>query len=144
MRKLDARRANSLSALYVRHSADFLTLTIQKFGLSVEEVAIVFLILAENSRNAKRMDIELDDLNGENAAVSPSRAPPVTLKFIYSSLRINRETARRRLNALSEKGLVLKKNGGYVVYGTNSLVLDILSYSSFALSRLLNDLDLPE
>jgi hypothetical protein len=103
-----------LSALYVQYLTDFTVYLLHKFQLSVEDMTIVCLIAAESTRPLIE-DAHLRLEFGFEDKVLPSDyRPPVTLKFIYSSLRMNRETVRRKLKKLVELGFIMKVGRGYV------------------------------
>lgn len=114
MRETQARATRLLSALYLRHFADFIVHAVHKLKLSVDEVAIISLVAAESTRPLID-ETDLAQQFGREVDVMPSEhRRPVSLKFIYSSLGMNRETARRRLNTIVDRGLLLKVNGGFV------------------------------
>lgn len=120
-----------LSALYLRHLTDFIVYAVHKLELSVDEVAIISLVAAENTRSL------IDDTNlafefgRENDALPTELRRPVSLRFIYSSLGMNRETARRRLNAIVARNLLLKVKGGFVFppqTGTSDYTSDLRAF----------------
>lgn len=103
-----------LSAIYINHLSDFFTYSVHKLQLSIDEIAIICLVAAQNTRPIVS-DKKLKENFGYEKSVLPNEQRlPVNLKFIYSTLGINRETARRRLNNLVDRGFLLKEKGGFI------------------------------
>ena len=99
----------------LRHMVDFLSFAVYNYELSVEEVAMVCLIGAESTRPIVD-DPFLANKYGYELEVLPlDDRPAVALKFIYVTLGINRETARRKIDRLVKRGFVVKTARGYVL-----------------------------
>lgn len=111
---LDGLPTRYIGSILVRGIYEFLVLAVQKLDLSVEEVAIVALVSAESTRPIVE-EVYLTQVFGYEGEVLPDlERPPVKLKFIAGSLGMNRETCRRRLIGLVERGFLVKRGGGYI------------------------------
>lgn len=83
-------------------------------GFSVEEIAIITLVAAESTK-ALSSDKYAREVYGYESNVIPnSERSPLPLKTIYTSLGMNRETARRKVKRLVENGHLLKVERGYI------------------------------
>ncbi len=103
-----------VSSLTVRFFSEFITTVVSLKGFTLDEIAIISLVATESTRP---MVDELGlyrDFAFEDMALPDEQRPAVKLKFIYTSLGINRETARRKLNKLVERGLIVKREDGYI------------------------------
>lgn len=115
MSKSENRPTRRAASYMLRHMVDFLSFAVYNYKLSIEEVAMVCLIGAESTRPivddpflANKYGSELDVLPLEDR-------PAIALKFIYVTLGINRETARRKMDRLVARGFVVKTPDGYVL-----------------------------
>lgn len=127
----DDRPTRRIASYMLRQVVDFLGFAVNHYGLSIEEVAIVCLVATESTRPIVEHP-SLSNTYGNEAEVLPlAERVPVTLKFIYASLGINRETARRKLERLAERGYIIKTPKGYIVpeqTGTTDFSLELRNY----------------
>lgn len=111
---LDGLPTRYIASVLTRGIYEFLVLAVQKLDLSVDEVAIVTLVSAESTRPIVEEAYLTQVFGYEGSALPIIERPPVKLKFIAGSLGMNRETCRRRLIRLVERGFLVKRGGGYI------------------------------
>lgn len=103
-----------VTAALVSAFAEFIKTVVILKDLSVEDMAIIILVAAESTK-ALTSDKHIRTVYGYEEQVIPdSDRPPLSLKAIYTSLGMNRETARRKVKGLVEKGYIHKVEGGYI------------------------------
>lgn len=103
-----------ISAAMVSAFADFVKTVILLKGFSIEDIAIIVMVAAESTK-ALTSDKNARNVYGYETNVIPnSERHPLPLKTIYTSLGLNRETARRKVKGLVERGYLLKVEGGYI------------------------------
>lgn len=112
----DADRPTRRVASYMlRHVVDFLSFGVHNYQLSVEEAAMVSLVAVESTRPIVD-DLFLSNSFGFEREVLPDEErKAVTLKFVYTTLGINRETARRKMERLVERGFVARSGHGFIL-----------------------------
>lgn len=103
-----------LSAVFTRLVSDFIVSAVKINGLKVEEIAIITLVASESIRPLLDNIYTSKTFGFEFEALPDSERTPVSKKFIYESLGINRETLRRRLSKLVERGMLKQVSGGYI------------------------------
>lgn len=103
-----------ISAAMVSALTDFIKTVVVLKGFSVEDIAIIALVASESTK-ALRSDKYSREIYGYETNVIPnSERNPIPLKAIYTSLGLNRETARRKVKGLVEGGHLLKVKGGFI------------------------------
>ncbi len=93
--------------------SDFMRFSVEKYGFSVEEIAIICLVASESIRDLRTDAFAARNYGTEDIAFPNEFRTPVSLKFIHVSLGMSRETARRKLESLVERGFLNRGKGGY-------------------------------
>ena len=83
-------------------------------GFSVEDIAIISLVVSESTKALTSDKYSRECYGYETNVLPNSERHPTPLKAIYTSLGLNRETARRKVKGLVESGYLLKVKGGYI------------------------------
>lgn len=115
MSKTDSRPTRRAASYMLRHMVDFLSFAVYNYQLSIEEVAMVCLIGAESTRPIVDDPFLANKFGNEGDVLPLEDRPAVALKYIYLTLGINRETARRKMDRLVKRGFVLKTDRGYIM-----------------------------
>jgi len=115
MAKTNKSGATRLAASYfAKFTTEILGSAVQKHKISIEDLAIIALVFTESTRPI-RDDPYLASKFGFEARGLPNEyRPAVNLKFVYTSLGLSRETARRKLEKLVERGFLHRTEAGYV------------------------------
>lgn len=109
------RPTRKAASFMLRQVVDFLSFAVHHYQLSIEEVAMVCLVGVESTRPIVD-DIFMSTNFGYEGDVLPNdERPAVSLKFIYATLGINRETARRKMERLVQKGFIVKTPEGFIL-----------------------------
>jgi Fic family protein len=103
-----------LSALFIGQLTDFVTYAVHKYEMSLEEVLIVCLVASRSTRTIIENNYDSKEFGFENNSLPNKYRSPVKLKHIYTSLGINRETARRRLKHLVGRKFLIKTKEGFI------------------------------
>jgi DNA-binding MarR family transcriptional regulator len=104
-----------ISSFAIEFISDFICYCAEKYGFSAEEVAILSLIASESTREIRRDAFVARNFGAEDDAFPTSYRTPVTVKFIHMRLGMSRETTRRKLEKLAERGLVRKTKRGFAL-----------------------------
>lgn len=91
---------------------EFLRFGIHQNDLTVEEVAIICLVASESTRELRKDPFSTRNYGSEEAAIPDDARPTVSLKFIHTTLGMSRETTRRRVVGLVERGLLRRSRRG--------------------------------
>lgn len=129
-----------VGSFFVELFSEFMRFGVQQNNLTIEEVAIICIVASESLRELRKDPFVTRNYGREGAAIPDEARPSVSLKFIHTSLGMSRETARRRVNGLVERGY-LKRSGRGVFFpaqvGNNDYTYEIRSF----LVRKLKDLN---
>lgn len=109
---LPTRYVSSFVAEFI---SEFIHFAVEKYGFSVEEIAIVCLVASESTREIRHDAYLLNKYGAEIAAIPDDFRFPVSVKFVCNQLGTSRETTRRRLENLVSKGFLVKNKGGYTL-----------------------------
>lgn len=102
------------ASLFTKSAVDLVKFAVNRFDLSITELVIVALVFAESTRPI-REDQELASSFGqENQGLPNKYRFSVSLAFVHNALGLSRETARRKLGQLVERGWLVKVNGRYM------------------------------
>ncbi len=99
-----------IASFFVELFSDFMRVGIRQNDLTVEEVAIICIVASESTREIRKDPFATRHFGTEDRAVPDDARPSVSLKFIYTSLAMSRETTRRKVAGLVERGF-LKRSG---------------------------------
>jgi len=129
-----------IASFFIELFSEFLRFGVHQNNLTVEEVAIICVVASESTRDLRRDPFATRTFGGEERAIPDEARPSVSLKFIHTSLGMSRETTRRRVMGLVERGY-LKRSGRGVFFpaqvGPDDYTRDIRNF----LVRKLRDLD---
>jgi Holliday junction resolvasome RuvABC ATP-dependent DNA helicase subunit len=109
------RPTRKASSFLLRHIVDFLSFAVNHYQLSIEEVAMVCLVAVESTRPIVDDTFMSTNFGFERDVLPLEERPAVSLKFVYATLGINRETARRKMERLVNKGFIIKTPEGYIL-----------------------------
>lgn len=104
-----------VASFIVEFISDFMRFSVEKYGFSAEEIAIVCLVASESTRELRRDAFIAKNYGSEDVAFPSGYRMPVSVKFVHVSLGMSRETARRKLEALVERGFLTRGKGGYTL-----------------------------
>lgn len=107
-----AAASRYIASAYIEIFSEFIRFAVHQNHLSVEEVAIICVVAAESTRELRKDPFATRTYGGEGAAMPNEARASVSLKFIHSSLGMSRETTRRRVNALVERGYLRRAGRG--------------------------------
>ena len=103
-----------VASFVVEFISDFMHFCVEKYGFSIEEMAIIWLVASESTREIRHDAYLLKTYGTEIAAIPDGFRFPVSVKFVCNRLGTSRETTRRKLENLANKGFLTKTKGGYV------------------------------
>lgn len=89
---------------------------VRLLDLSIEELAIIVLVVAESTRPIREDPYLAARFGYETRALPDEYRPAVNLKYIHSSLGLSRETTRRKLERLVARGFLTKTRSGYIFH----------------------------
>jgi hypothetical protein len=101
-----------VASFFVEVFSDFMRFAIHQNDLSPEEVAIICLVAAESTRELRRDPFATRTFGAEEAVLPDAARPTVSIKFIHTSLGMSRETARRKVAGLVERGFLNRSGRG--------------------------------
>jgi hypothetical protein len=105
-----AAASRYIASFFTELLGEFMRFGIHRYDLTVEEVAIIVLVASESTRELRTDPSAKRIYGGEKLAMPNEVRPSVSLKFINTSLGMSRETTRRRVAGLVERGY-LKRSG---------------------------------
>lgn len=103
-----------ISSFAIEFISDFYCFCAGKYGLSAEEVAILSLIASESTREIRSDAFVARNYGDEDDAFPTVYRSPVSVKSVHTRLGMSRETTRRKLENLAERGLIKKVSGGFI------------------------------
>jgi hypothetical protein len=101
-----------VASFFVEIFSDFLGVAVEKFGLPPEDIAILCLVASESTRALRKDAFTTRTYGGEDQAFPDCDRPTVSIKFIHTRLGLSRETTRRKVARLVERGFLKKARGG--------------------------------
>lgn len=104
-----------IASFVVEFISDFMHFCVGKYDFSIEEIAIVCLVASESTREIRQHAYLLKTYGTEIAAIPDGFRFPVSVKFICNQLGTSRETTRRKLESLANRGFLVKDKGGYTL-----------------------------
>jgi len=129
-----------VASFFIELFSEFMRFGVQQIDLTVEEVAIICVVAAESTRELRQDPFVTRTFGREGAAIPDEARPCVSLKFIHTSLGMSRETTRRRVAGLVERGY-LKRSGRGVYFPAQTGVDDYTYEVRNFLVRKLKDLN---
>lgn len=115
MSTINANRPTRLAAsLFTKYLVDLVGFAVNRYKISIEELAIIALVFTESTR-ALREDPDLARNFGFEREGLPNKyRPTVSLKDVYTTLGLSRETTRRKLERLVERGFLVRLDNRYL------------------------------
>jgi DeoR-like helix-turn-helix domain len=101
-----------ISSFIVEFFSDFMCFAIKLNDVSVEEVAILCLVAAESTREIRKDPFVMKNFGTEDFVFPDTLRPTVSIKVIHTQLGMSRETARRKVATLVERGFLKRAKGG--------------------------------
>jgi hypothetical protein len=103
-----------LGVLLARELLEFAKFNVHKFDIGVEELMILCCVVWNSTKDIVEEVYLTREFGYERNVLPTNERPPTSLKTIYTTLNMKRETARRKLVRLVDMGLVVRVKGGYV------------------------------
>lgn len=129
-----------VASFFIELFSEFMRFAIDHNDLTVEEIAIVTVVAAESTRELRNNPFAARNFGGEENVIPDDARPSVSLKFIHTSLGMSRETARRRVVSLIERGH-LKRSGRGIYFPAQIGEDDYTAEMRAFLLRKLKDLN---
>ena len=104
-----------IASFTISFISDFMRFSVEKYGFSVDEIAIICLVASESIRDLRGDAFAARNYGTEDVAFPNEFRKPVSLKFVHVSLGLSRETARRKLESLVERGFLNRGKRGYTL-----------------------------
>lgn len=92
--------------------SDFMCFAIEQNNLSPDEVAILCLVASESTREIRKDPFAMRHFGKEDFAFPDTERPTIGIKVIYTRLGLSRETTRRKVASLVQRGFLKKGKGG--------------------------------
>ncbi|MEO0061736.1 MAG: hypothetical protein RLZZ08_296 [Pseudomonadota bacterium] len=102
-----------LSALMVREFLEFVRMVVYAYNLDVDEMLIITCVVAESTRDLLDEAYVSNYYGFEQRSFPDAERNVISLRAIYTTLRMSRETVRRKLARIVDVGLLEKVRGGY-------------------------------
>lgn len=109
---MESQSTRYIASFIVEFFSDFMCFAIKQNDLAVDEVAIICLVAAESTREIRRDPFAMRKFGNEDFAFPDVERPSVSIKTIHTRLGLSRETTRRKVAGLVERGFLKRANGG--------------------------------
>jgi len=104
-----------ISSFIIEFLSDFMCFAIELNDLTVEEVAIICLVAAESTREIRKDPFAMKTFGNEDFVFPEAERPTVSVKVIHTRLNMSRETTRRKVADLVDRGFLKRgKRGVYL------------------------------
>ena len=104
-----------MASFVVEFISDFTHFCVEKYGFSTEEISIICAVATESTREVRRYGYMLKTYGTEVQAIPDEFRFPVSVQFVCRRLGMRRETTRRKLEDLANRGFLNKIKGGYAL-----------------------------
>jgi DNA-binding MarR family transcriptional regulator len=101
-----------IASFIVEFFSDFMCFAIKQNNLTPEEVVIICLVAAESTREIRKDPFAMRHFGTEEFAFPDTERPTVSVKVIHTRLGLSRETTRRKVAGLVERGFLKRTRGG--------------------------------
>lgn len=101
-----------IASFFVEFFAEFMCFSVEKFQLAPDEIAIICLVASESTREIRRDPFATRNFGGEERAFPDMERPAVSIRTIHTRLGLSRETTRRKVASLVERGFLRRGRGG--------------------------------
>ncbi|MEY3635149.1 MAG: hypothetical protein RLZZ61_1559 [Pseudomonadota bacterium] len=102
-----------ISSFVVEFISDFMHFCIEQYKFSTDEVSIICVVATESTREILHDGYLLKTYGAEGPAIPDEFRFPVSVQFVCRRLGMPRETTRRKLESLANRGFLTKIKGGY-------------------------------
>lgn len=103
-----------VSALMLREFYDFIRMAIHRYDMDLEDLMIVICVASESLHDVVEEAYLSNEYGFESNVLPTAERRPVSLKHIHTVLNLSRETARRKLLRIVDKGYLLRVKEGYI------------------------------
>jgi hypothetical protein len=110
---MDELPTRYISSFSVEFIIDFISFCVEKYGFSTEEISIICVVATESTREIRHDGYLLKIYGTEAQAIPDEFRFPVSVQFVCRRLGTRRETTRRKLEDLANRGFLNKIKGGY-------------------------------
>jgi hypothetical protein len=104
-----------VASFIVEFFSDFICFAVQQNNLTPEEIAIICLVASESTRAIRKDPFAMRSFGTEDFAFPDTERPAVSIKVIHTRLGLSRETTRRKVAHLVERGFLRKAKGGVIL-----------------------------
>jgi hypothetical protein len=101
-----------IASFIVEFFSEFMCFAIKQNNLTPEEVAIICLVATESTREIRKDPFAMRHFGTEDFAFPDTDRPVVSIKVIHTRLGLSRETTRRKVAGLVERGFLKRTKGG--------------------------------
>ena len=123
-KKISSKATRLVASSFAKYSTDLIGQAVRKFDISIEDIAIIALVLAESTRPLREDPYLASKFGFDDRPLPNEYRLSVSLKFVHTSLGLSRETARRKLGRLVDRGFLSRINSIYV-YRSKDSAFDI-------------------
>jgi hypothetical protein len=113
--------------------------------LDYDEILIASFIVSRSLNDVSNNKYDAQTYGFEDKALPEIERIAITMKEIVSGLEIPRQTLRRKLDSLINKGVILKIKGGYIFppqIGSADISSEFRKIIEISLQKLINKLNL--
>jgi len=128
-----------MASFVVEFISDFTHFCVEKYGFSTEEIGIICVVATESTREIRRDGYLLKTYGTEDQAIPDEFRFPVSVQFVCRRLGMRRETTRRKLEDLTNRGFLNKVKGGYSLpaqTGAADYTLELRDFLASKISKL--------
>lgn len=136
---MDNNYSRYISSFIMSFAADLMSMGIHRLGCSLEEIAILCAVLGESTSDLRNDTFLKVNYGSEDYAFPNEYRKVVRVKYVQEKLGLSRETARRRLEGLVARNLLVKKDRGYIFpaqVGEQDYTKDIRGYLLVSIRKL--------
>lgn len=106
--------ARFAASLLTKCIVDLVGFAVKRHRISIEDLAILAMVFSESTR-ALREDPDMARVfGGERVGLPNKYRPTVSLKDVHTALGLSRETTRRKLERLVERGFLIRLGNRYL------------------------------
>ena len=121
---MDNNYSRYISSFIMSFAADLMSMGIHRLGCSLEEIAILCAVLGESTSDLRNDTFLKVNYGSEDYAFPNEYRKVVRVKYVQEKLGLSRETARRRLEGLVARNLLVKKDlVFYKIFHNNQIML---------------------
>jgi len=136
---IDGIPARYITLLMIGELVDITTVFGEKLNLNVTDTLILACLAFFSSRRGLLDAVDRGELTTDSPGIFQIQHDPINAKSIHLKLGMSRETVRRRLVYLEQRGLIKKRDDGYffpVQIGEDDVTQHVREYCVAAALRL--------